>query len=182
MRRQETSLAACWDCYPDKRAPVDPVPENSRFGLAGLNRVRPASIGVLVEDRVDVATPFRFVLGEQDLRRGAAGFGDLEQRRDEMPLAPARLGPSEHSGRGELGSVVGDDQAGLAAPGDDGVEFARHAPARDRGVRDRAETPLGDIVDDIEDAEAAAVGELVVDEVRGPARVRPGLGPVRNFV
>ena len=31
---------------------------------------------------------------------------------------------------------------------------------------------LGDIVDDVEDAEASSIGELIVDEVEGPACVR----------
>jgi hypothetical protein len=40
-------------------------------------------------------------------------------------------------------------------------------------VSDRAQTLLGDVVDDVEDAEASAIGELVIDEVERPARVRP---------
>ena len=53
-------------------------------------------------------------------------------------------------------------------------QFARHAPARDRGVRDRRQAFPRDVVDDIEDAKPPAVGELVVDEIERPARV--GLG------
>ncbi len=50
--------------------------------------------------------------------------------------------------------------------------FTRHAAARDRRVGDRAEALLRHVVDDVEDPEAAPVRELIVDEVRGPARIR----------
>jgi hypothetical protein len=52
-------------------------------------------------------------------------------RGNEMPSDPTALSPDEHSVGGELGSMVGDDQIGFAAPGDDSVEFARHPPAGD---------------------------------------------------
>ena len=97
-------------------------------------------------------------------------------RRDEMPGDPALLRPGEHCARGELGSMVGDDQVRPAAPGDDGVEFAGDAPPRDRGVRDHGQAFLRDVVGHIEDPEASAVRELVVDEVDRPARVRARLG------
>ena len=80
--------------------------------------------------------------------------------------------PGEHGVRGELGAVIGDDHAGLAAPGDKRRELARDAPARDRGVGDRRQALLGDVVEDVQDAKAPAAGELVVDEVDRPACVR----------
>lgn len=49
---------------------------------------------------------------------------------------------------------------------------SRHTCPGDRGVRDNAQALLGDIIDNVEDAEAPAVGELVVDEVGGPACIR----------
>src|ERR1700722_19551821 len=52
-------------------------------------------------------------------------------RGNEMSSDLTALSPDEHSVGGELGSMVGDDQIGLAAPGDDSVEFARHPPAGD---------------------------------------------------
>ena len=54
--------------------------------------------------------------------------------------------------------------------------------ARDRGIRDRAEVFLGYIVDDVEVAEPAAVGELVVKEIGGPARVRLRFNQDRHSV
>jgi hypothetical protein len=101
-------------------------------------------------------------------------------RSDEMPGDPAALSPGEHGVGCELGPVIGDDQVGLAAPGDDGVEFARHAPTRDRGVWNRRQALLGDIVDQVEDAEAPTVRKLVVDEVDRPASVWPGLDEDRR--
>ncbi|MGY4567196.1 hypothetical protein [Bradyrhizobium sp. USDA 3256] len=47
---------------------------------------------------------------------------------------------------------IEDDQAGFAAPRDNRRQFPRHTPAGDRRVRNGAQTFLGDIVDDIEDA------------------------------
>jgi hypothetical protein len=67
--------------------------------------------------------------------------------------------------------VVGDDHARLAMPLDDRRQLACRASARDRGVRDCAQTLLGHVIDDVEDAEAPPVCELVVDEVCRPARV-----------
>jgi hypothetical protein len=90
-----------------------------------------------------------------------------------MPGDPMLLHPREHGVGGELGSVVGDDQIGFAAPGDDGVELARDSPAGDRGVGDRRQAFLGDVVDQVEDAEAPPVRKLVVDEVDRPVGVRP---------
>ena len=92
-----------------------------------------------------------------------------------MPGDPAALSPGEYRVGGELGHVIGDDQVGLAAPGDDGDEFARCTPTGDRRVGDRHQAFLGHIVDHVEDAEAPTVGELVVDEVDRPAGVRPSL-------
>ena len=93
-------------------------------------------------------------------------------RRNEMPSDPTALSPSQHSVGGELGSVIGDDQIGFAAPRDDRVEFSRHPATRERGVGDRRQAFLGHVVDHVEDAEAPTVRELVVDEVDRPAGVR----------
>jgi hypothetical protein len=59
-------------------------------------------------------------------------------RRDEMPGDPALLRPGGHCVRGELGSMVGDDQVRPAAPGDDGVGAGRrqscHSIPVDRAI------------------------------------------------
>ena len=70
--------------------------------------------------------------------------------------------------------------AWLAMPLNDCCKFARHAPTRDQGVRDRAQALLDHVINDVEDAEAPAVGELVMDEVGGPARVRSGFDQDRR--
>jgi hypothetical protein len=49
--------------------------------------------------------------------------------RNEMPDDPVVLRPGEHGVRGELGPIVRDDHAGLAAPFDQRRQFPRHAPA-----------------------------------------------------
>lgn len=67
--------------------------------------------------------------------------------------------------------MVTDDQAGLAAPGDQASQLPRHAAARDRGVDLGGQAFLRDIVNHVEDPEAATLGELVVNEVDRPARV-----------
>jgi hypothetical protein len=71
--------------------------------------------------------------------------------------------------------VIGDDRLRLAAGLDECRQFAGNAPARDRGVRDGRQAFARHIVDDVEDAEAPAKGELVMDEVERPAGVDTGL-------
>ena len=43
-------------------------------------------------------------------------------------------------------AVIGDDQIGFAAPRDDRVEFSRHPATRERGVGDRRQAFLDDVV------------------------------------
>src|ERR1700689_5281143 len=50
--------------------------------------------------------------------------------RNEMPDDPVVVRPGEHGVRGELGSVVRDDHAWLAAAFDQRRHLARPAPAR----------------------------------------------------
>ena len=76
--------------------------------------------------------------------------------RDEMPDDSVVLRPAEYGVRGELGSIVGDDHAGLAAPLDQRRQLARHAPAGDRGVGDRRQAFPRYVVDNVEDPEPSA--------------------------
>jgi hypothetical protein len=92
-------------------------------------------------------------------------------RRNQVPVDAVVFAPGEHGVAGVFRAVVGDDHARLAMPLDDRRQLACHAPARDRGVRDCAQTLLGHVIDDVEDAEAPPVGELLVDKVCRPARV-----------
>jgi hypothetical protein len=82
--------------------------------------------------------------------------------------------------QGELGAVVADDHAWFATPIDDRCQFACNAPCRDRGVGDRTQTFLGDVIDDVQNAEASAIGELIVDKVQRPARIGLGLHQYRR--
>ena len=69
---------------------------------------------------------------------------------------------------------------GLPRRCDQRRQLARHPPARDRGVGDRRQAFARHVVDDVEDAEPPAVGELVMDEVQRPARIRPRLDQDRR--
>src|SRR5215212_5917194 len=90
-------------------------------------------------------------------------------RCDEVPGDPVLARPAKHGIRGELGAMVGNNHRRAAAAGDERCELARDSLARDRRVRDRGQALLGDVVDDVEDAEAAAAGELIVHKVDRPA-------------
>jgi hypothetical protein len=59
----------------------------------------------------------------------------------------------------------------LAALDDEPVQLARHPQAGQRGVGDQGQALARAVVDHREDAEAAAVEELIGDEVERPAVV-----------
>jgi hypothetical protein len=101
-------------------------------------------------------------------------------RRDEMPDDPVFLRPSEHGVQCELGPVVGDDHTGFAALLHQRLQFSRHAPAGDRGVGDRRQAFARHVLDDVEDPEPPAAGELVVDEIQRPAGVGDSLDEDRR--
>ena len=90
---------------------------------------------------------------------------------DEMPDDSVVLRPGEHSVRGELGPIVRDDHAWLAAPFDQRRQLARHALAGDRGVGDRRQALSCHVVDDVEDPKSPTTGELVVNEIQRPAGI-----------
>src|SRR5271155_2907957 len=79
--------------------------------------------------------------------------------RNEMPDDPVVLRPGEHGVRGELSPMVRDDHAGLAAALDQNSQFARHAPPRDRGVRDRRQALPRHVIDDVQNAKSSATGK-----------------------
>ena len=89
-------------------------------------------------------------------------------RRNVVPLHLHLLGPFEDRVRGELGSIVRDDNAGLSAPRDQRRQFPGNAAAGNRGVDDSGQTLLGDIVDHVQNAETPPVGELVLDRAMEP--------------
>ena len=100
--------------------------------------------------------------------------------RDEVPVDLVLLRPGQHGVAGELGAVVGDDHAWLAALIDQRRQFARHPPSRDRGVGDRRQAFSRHVIDDVQDPEAATTGELVMDKIQRPAGIRPGLDQDRR--
>jgi transposase len=61
---------------------------------------------------------------------------------DEVPVDLAVPAPSQHGVAGELGAVVADDHARLAAPFDDRCQLTRHGRCR-RGTRLRVGVPHG---------------------------------------
>lgn len=87
-------------------------------------------------------------------------------RCDEMPGDLVGLRPEEHRVRRELRPVVGHDHARSAAPFDQLGQFARYTAARYRSVGDCRQAFSRHVVDDIEDPETPATGELVVDEIQ----------------
>src|SRR6185437_10491152 len=101
-------------------------------------------------------------------------------RRDVVPFDPRFLRPAEDRHAGELRAVVADDRQGLAAPSDDGIEFAADAQARERGIGHQGQALSREVVHHREDTEPAAVAELVAQEVQRPALVRPLWDRQRN--
>ena len=92
-------------------------------------------------------------------------------RRDVVPLDLSLLLPGQDGVRGQLGAVVGDDHAGIAAALGDLVELAADPLAGERVVDDGCQALPAEVVDDAQDAEAPAVGQGVGDEVEAPALV-----------
>jgi hypothetical protein len=82
------------------------------------------------------------------------------------------VGPLQDGIRGQLGAVVTDDPLGLAALAQEPIELASDPDPRDRGVGDERQALARAIVDHDEDAQAAAVDELVGSEVERPAVIR----------
>jgi hypothetical protein len=94
-------------------------------------------------------------------------------RCDEVPGDLVVFKPGQHGVAGELGVVVRDDHARLAAAGDQRRQFARHPPSRDRGVGDHCQAFPGHVIDDVQDPEATTIRELVMDKIQRPAGIRP---------
>jgi transposase len=88
-----------------------------------------------------------------------------------MPRDPVVLRPGEHGVGSELGPVVRHDHAGLPTTLDQHRQFARVASARDRGVGDRRQALSRHVIDDVQDAEPPASGELVMNKIQRPAGV-----------
>src|SRR5579883_3464587 len=119
-----------------------------------------------------VTHPAVEALDEGVLRRPA--------RSDVMPVDAMLGAPGEDGVRGQLGPVIRDDHAGLATPFDQRCQLPGDALAGDRGVGDRRQAFARDIIDDVQNAEAPAAGELIMHEVQGPASIDLGLDQDRR--
>ena len=61
--------------------------------------------------------------------------------------------------------------AGRPRAGDDGIELAHDPQAGQRGIGDQRQAFPREVVDDRQNAEAAAVGESIRQEVQAPALI-----------
>ena len=100
--------------------------------------------------------------------------------RDVVPFDAVLLGPFDDRVASELGAVVGHDHRRLAVLGDEAVERAHDALARQRGVDFGSESLAGHLVLHGEHPEATACLQYVRHEVEHPDVVRPHCGPQRR--
>ena len=91
--------------------------------------------------------------------------------RDEAVLDLAVVCPALQRQAGELGSVVGDQAAGPSAQFGHIVQHPCHPRTRQRRVGLDPQTFAGVVVMDGQQAQGAATGQPVVDEVEAPALV-----------
>lgn len=71
----------------------------------------------------------------------------------------------------ELGAVVDGDRDGKTSGGGEFLEDLDDGGSADGGIDMDGQTLTGEVIDDVQAAEAAADGELVMDEVHAPALV-----------
>ena len=90
-------------------------------------------------------------------------------RSDVVPFDAVLFGPAQHSVRRELGTVVADDHRRPAKQGNQPIQFASDAHARERGVDQQGQAFPREVVDHDEDPEATSVDQCVGDEVQRPA-------------
>lgn len=116
----------------------------------------------LVEQLVAQATDEGF--GEGILHRLA--------RRGVVPIDLVVVDPPQNGVRGELSAIVADDSFRLAALVERPIDLANYPQARDRRVGDERQAFARAIVDNNQDAHAAAVDKLISDKVERSALVR----------
>ena len=98
---------------------------------------------------------------------GLAGLDEVQRRA--RPLAP-----KAHRLAAQLGGVVADDGLGMRRGLAQLVKEERQPGPGDRGGHQLADARPGEAGGDVQDAQAAAAGQLVGHEVGRPALVRPG--------
>ncbi len=88
------------------------------------------------------------------------------------------LRPEVESATGELGAVIGGDGGGQAAGTGELFEDRDDGSTANGGIDVQGHALAGGVIDERETAEAAAAGELVVNEVHAPALIgRRWVGP-----
>jgi len=102
---------------------------------------------------------------------------------DEGDADATAFRPCQQGATDVFGTVVTADCCGLSPPLDHLFQSADHPPRRQRQVGLDAQGLPVEVVDHIEDAEAAAVGELVMHEIHRPMMVNGGWHsqPLRRF-
>ena len=98
------------------------------------------------------------------------GFSGL----DEVQGRAGPLAPKAHRLAGQFGAVVADDGLGMRRGLAQLVQEERQPGPGDRSGHQLADAQPGEVVDDVQDAQALAAGQLVGHEVDRPALVRPG--------
>ena len=88
------------------------------------------------------------------------------------------LSSQEHRLGGELRAIVQNQGPGQWPSCSEFIEVSGQAGAGDPRVNDLADVLAGEVFDEVEDPEPPAIGELIGQEVRGPAFV--GLGRHRH--
>lgn len=97
---------------------------------------------------------------------------------DEVQFHTRLPRPEEHSLARQFGAIIADDRPGQVTVV---AELTRQALPGDRQINDLQGAFAREVIDDVEHAEATAIGQLVGDEVQGPAlvgRVRTAIGIV----
>src|SRR6516165_6214099 len=88
-----------------------------------------------------------------------------------MPGDAALIDPGQDGVAGEFSTVVADHHPGLAALSHQPVQFPRDPGARERGVSHQRQALARAIIDHGQEAETAAIRELIRHEVERPAIV-----------
>jgi hypothetical protein len=88
-----------------------------------------------------------------------------------VPLDPGFPAPFENHVRGQLGAIVIDNHAGLAANGNQIDEFAHNPLTRDRRIGRRHQAVPRHVIDDVEHPEPAARRHLVMNKTKASALV-----------
>ena len=82
-----------------------------------------------------------------------------------MPVDAGMIGPGQDGVAGEFAAIVADDHLRVAAFDQQPVRFPGHPDAGERGVSHQRQALARAVMDDRQNAEAAAVHELIRREV-----------------